>query len=66
MTPQAQYEYRFTYIDDENLVDEQMKTWADAGWELVSGSAASNGNGLTKGHVRYVTYWRKPIAKSTN
>jgi hypothetical protein len=34
------YEYRVTYANDETATaNEHMKQWADAGWELVSGSS---------------------------
>jgi hypothetical protein len=61
-------EYRVSQVDDDvEAVNETMGKWAEAGWELVSGSVnswasrGSNYNDMTIWHTRYVMYWRKPI-----
>ena len=65
MTTQAQYAYRVTQVvDDAAKANEHMKAWADAGWELVSGSSfawASTLGGLSD-HMTFVMYWRNPVA----
>lgn len=69
MATQAQFEYRVTYVDDDcKEVDAQMLEWAEAGWELVSGSSSSWASSgferehghMTRWHTRFTTYWRKP------
>jgi hypothetical protein len=65
---EAEWEYRVTTVDDKHpLVNEDMKKWAEAGWELVSGSAVpfvstGSGGGIAPlWHARYVMYWRKRV-----
>lgn len=41
-------------------VNENMEQWADAGWELVSGTAtAFTVHMVATPLIRYVMYWRK-------
>jgi hypothetical protein len=46
-----------------------MKEWADAGWELVSGTGmsyeVSSGVAGTI-HIRYIMYWRQPTVESAD
>lgn len=69
MENEPKYEYRVSSVDDSTAqADKNMKQWADAGWELVSGSAASWASRKagyveeTTWHTQYVMYWRKPVA----
>jgi len=59
----ATYEYRIAMADDNaEQVNELMAAWADAGWELVSGSASAWITGHDPLHTRFVMYWRKAKA----
>jgi hypothetical protein len=63
------YEYRVSSADDDQTeVNKVMAQWAEAGWELVSGSvthwvAGEYTRGVLKpvGHFRFVMYWRRSI-----
>ncbi len=65
MPTTTKYEYRIAWVDDDaEAVNASMKRWADAGWELVSGSAvpwvSTEGFGaLQTWHAKFVTYWKK-------
>jgi hypothetical protein len=63
MTSEAKYHYGMTSMPhDQRQVALHMKEWADAGWELVSGSATTEVS-LVSGstNILCVMYWRKPI-----
>jgi hypothetical protein len=64
----AQWEYRVSWVDDDiDKVNAQMAQYAEAGWELVSGSTSVYrvGDSMTKGlHYRYSLYWRREILAS--
>jgi hypothetical protein len=60
----ARWEYQMSCVDDD--IDENrenLKSWAEAGWELVSASAANHQED-SQSHIRYITYWRKPTANA--
>jgi hypothetical protein len=67
MTNRAQYEYHVnTVVDSHRLVNHAMNTWAEAGWELVSGTAVSWVGKVPPAtapmrHISYITYWRRPL-----
>jgi hypothetical protein len=61
-----QYEYRVSWVDDDwEKVDDMLKQWAEAGWELVSGGTSPWVNsdydrgGMKIWHTRFVMYWRR-------
>ena len=52
-----------TDAEIQKKVNESMETWANAGWELVSGTAtAFTVHMVATPFIRYVMYWRKPRA----
>lgn len=65
----GRWEYRVAVVDDlVDGVDTMMKAWADAGWELVSGSTSSWASSspmsqLTTWHTRYSCFWRRPATR---
>jgi hypothetical protein len=62
----AEWEYRVSWADDDaERVNAQMAQYAEAGWELVNGSATVYrvGDSLTRGlHYRYTMYWRRQVS----
>jgi hypothetical protein len=70
----AAYEYRVCSEDDSMKdADALMKKWAEAGWELVSGSSHSwvsqdafGPPGPRIWHTTYVMFWRRPVAVTTD
>jgi hypothetical protein len=63
----GRWEYRVSTADDlVGNVDRMMKSWGDAGWELVSGSTSSwaSSSPMSAGtlwHTRYTCFWRRRI-----
>ncbi len=62
----VQWEYRVSVIDDEWAdVDQNMKDWAEAGWELVSGSTSSftttQAGYPTIWHTKFTMFWRRAL-----
>jgi hypothetical protein len=44
----------------QDRVNENLEKWADAGWELVSGTAtAFTVHSVATPLIRYVMYWKK-------
>jgi hypothetical protein len=57
------WEYKAWFVrDDIDKVNEIMARWADAGWELVNGTATSYVEGVNRVHVQYTQYWRRVIS----
>lgn len=57
MASEIKYEYRMSWVYNKpNKVDESLREWAQAGWELVSGSVATKLEGTI-----FAMYWRRPL-----
>lgn len=72
MSPGAAWQYSVSTLQfraDEvadGTVDASMRKWTEAGWELVSGSAAAFTVPLNATpYIKYVTYWRKPVVQQS-
>jgi large subunit ribosomal protein L7/L12 len=70
VTESATWSYRVSSVeslDATTTVDAHMLQWAEAGWELVSGTAtAYTRDGSTQPQMRYVMYWRRRTGVPTN
>ena len=59
------YEYRVSCVNNKaTAVDASMKQWAEAGWELVSGSAsvwigADPQRGYNVVNTKFAMFWRR-------
>jgi hypothetical protein len=60
MASKAKYKYAVSYTSHGTEVNELMQSWAEAGWDLVSGNVSISGNG-----TMFAMYWRKPIEPSS-
>jgi len=51
--------------EGQKRVNEHMKEWGDAGWELVSGTATAFAvHMVATPFIRYVMYWKKAQGES--
>jgi hypothetical protein len=70
MPAPAEWEYHAEQMPDEaDLLDQSMKLWSDAGWELVTASCASThvrqGN-IQVWQTKHMLFWRRRLFDATN